>query len=390
MDPDAPKDVDGSTPLMRASKCGHADVVQLLLEAGAEKDFRDLSGGTALMCAACSGRVSVVRLLLGAGAQKDVHDLLGNTAVILAGFYGRAPVMQLLLKAGAQVDFRDNDGRTALMDAACNGHSRVVRLLLEASAQMDAGDSQGRTALMDAACNGHDPVVWRLREAGAQMDARDSQGRTALMDAECNCQILDADAQKNPCDDEGQTLLMMATEHDVLPPMEASATNVQEGNGCRARKSGELRNSLEPSAIQETRWISDPGFRVARGRTRIIIILLILLLLLINLLDLNTCPKQHICNIYENLASDYAWQKRVHQSAESPTSCSGSSLFSTPSSSPPATGGAEMPARLISQKCRRPHAGSTAKREVDGGAGFLLRHFPFVITIKVRKPCELL
>ncbi|OLQ11106.1 Ankyrin repeat domain-containing protein 50 [Symbiodinium microadriaticum] len=244
MDPDAPKDVDGSTPLMRASKCGHADVVQLLLEAGAEKDFRDLSGGTALMCAACSGRVSVVRLLLGAGAQKDVHDLLGNTAVILAGFYGRAPVMQLLLKAGAQVDFRDNDGRTALMDAACNGHSRVVRLLLEASAQMDAGDSQGRTALMDAACNGHDPVVWRLREAGAQMDARDSQGRTALMDAECNCQILDADAQKNPCDDEGQTLLMMATEHDVLPPMEASATNVQEGNGCRARKSGELRNSL--------------------------------------------------------------------------------------------------------------------------------------------------
>ena len=37
---------------MTASVVGHADVAQLLLEAGAQKDVRDNQGGTALMLAA--------------------------------------------------------------------------------------------------------------------------------------------------------------------------------------------------------------------------------------------------------------------------------------------------------------------------------------------------
>ena len=63
MDPDA-RDEEGSTPLMKASTNGHADIAELLLEAGAEKDSCDRGGFTALIYAALRGHAQVVQLLL--------------------------------------------------------------------------------------------------------------------------------------------------------------------------------------------------------------------------------------------------------------------------------------------------------------------------------------
>ena len=49
---------------------GHTAVVQLLLEAGAEKDARDSEDRTALMEASRNGHISVVQLLVDAGAER--------------------------------------------------------------------------------------------------------------------------------------------------------------------------------------------------------------------------------------------------------------------------------------------------------------------------------
>ena len=68
------------TPLMVASGNGHVRVVQLLLEAGAQKEAVAADGSTPLMWAALEGRDSVVRLLLEAGAEMDVRDQGGWTA----------------------------------------------------------------------------------------------------------------------------------------------------------------------------------------------------------------------------------------------------------------------------------------------------------------------
>ena len=94
------------SPMNVAAERGHLGVVQLLLEAGADKDAAKADGVTALMAAALKGHLEVVRLLLEAGADKNV---------------ARA------------------DGATALMGAAQNGCLEVVRLLLEAGADKNAG-----------------------------------------------------------------------------------------------------------------------------------------------------------------------------------------------------------------------------------------------------------
>eukprot|EP00439_Symbiodinium_sp_Y106_P059221 s2440_g8.t1 len=150
MAPDAADDEFCMTSLMHASENGHVDVVQLLLEAGAEKDLRDIDGRTALMAAAYDGHAQVVQLLLEAGAQKDLSDNLGNTALILAACSDHAPVVQLLLQARAQTDLVNADGNTAVVDAALNGHARVVQLFLEADAQNDLCDGLTLAELLEA------------------------------------------------------------------------------------------------------------------------------------------------------------------------------------------------------------------------------------------------
>ena len=62
-------DDTGMPALMYAANAGHSQVVQLLLDAGAQVDARDNAGYTSLMIAAGSGHAQLVELLLHAGAK---------------------------------------------------------------------------------------------------------------------------------------------------------------------------------------------------------------------------------------------------------------------------------------------------------------------------------
>ena len=117
----------GTTPLIRACQNGHEHVAQLLLEAGAAKDFSDRSGRTALMRAASSGREPVVQLLLDARAQKDFCDSSGNTALILAAIHSHPSIYRLLREAGADQHLRNKRGQTARLVAK----ARLVRVATE-------------------------------------------------------------------------------------------------------------------------------------------------------------------------------------------------------------------------------------------------------------------
>lgn len=58
----------GQTALMLAVSHGRLDMVQLLLQSGADMNIQDEDGSTALMCAAEHHHVDIVKLLL---AQPD-------------------------------------------------------------------------------------------------------------------------------------------------------------------------------------------------------------------------------------------------------------------------------------------------------------------------------
>ena len=124
--------------LLEAARDGHAEVVRLLLAAGADVNAQNQFGYTALMGAAFHGHFEVVRLLLAAGADVNTQDQGGSTALILAAINGHAEVVRLLLAAGANVNLQNQAGRTALMWAAQDGRADVVRLLLAVGAELPA------------------------------------------------------------------------------------------------------------------------------------------------------------------------------------------------------------------------------------------------------------
>ena len=62
------QDYDGRTGLMLATVQGHVELVQTLLEAGAQSNLRDNLGGSALMEACKHGHEHLVQVLRKAGA----------------------------------------------------------------------------------------------------------------------------------------------------------------------------------------------------------------------------------------------------------------------------------------------------------------------------------
>lgn len=138
-------------------------VVNALLENGAQVDLADADHRTALRAAAWGGHEEIVSRLLSHGACVNQVDNEGRTALIAAAYMGHTDIVQQLLDHDALINHEDSDGRTALSVAslcvpASEGHARVVSLLLERGTEVDHRDKDGMTPLLVAAFEGHSEV----------------------------------------------------------------------------------------------------------------------------------------------------------------------------------------------------------------------------------------
>ena len=206
----------GATPLIIASENGHAEVVKLLLAAGADKDKAMHGGTTPLYIASFNGHAEVVKLLLAAGVDKDKARQDGTTPLYAASEYGHAEVVKLLLAAGAGKDKANQYGTTSLYIASQQGHAEVVKLLLAAGADKDKAELYGLTPLWAASFNGHAEVVKLLLAAGVDKDKAEQGGTTPLYmaseygHAEVVKLLLAAGADKDKARQDGATPLWAA------------------------------------------------------------------------------------------------------------------------------------------------------------------------------------
>lgn len=95
----------GDTPLIRATRSGHIQVMKVLLDKGADINAQDDRGMTALMWAAHMGDPEMTRILIAKGAKLNIKDNSGFTA--LSGAEGptdkrHLEAIRLLKKAGAE------------------------------------------------------------------------------------------------------------------------------------------------------------------------------------------------------------------------------------------------------------------------------------------------
>jgi ankyrin repeat protein len=215
----------GNVPLHAAAHGGHAEIVRLLLDRGADANAVDTGSGgdgeTALQHAVQSdtNALEIVGLLLGAGATVNVQDKTGNTPLMSAVDHPNVALM--LLESGADVNLRDKSGGTALMYAAARHVTGMIKVLIDRGANINVQNNHGWTPLMCASGaidNTDDPqTVQALLDYGANVNKQDADGWTALMYAAregldgAARVLIGARANRDKRNRNGQTALQLAT-----------------------------------------------------------------------------------------------------------------------------------------------------------------------------------
>jgi len=178
--------VCGCTPLMYAAFYGKKDMVDFLLNLGADVNEYNLSRVTALMWAVERGQHSIAQTLLENGAKVNTKDEKGLTALYKATKMGCIAMVKLLVEIGkADVNLQagpEFDCSTALQEAAYNGHEEIVRYLIEHDADVNEKNSKGRTALVRAVFKSQFGIIKCLIDIAddVDIDIPDLSGRTAL------------------------------------------------------------------------------------------------------------------------------------------------------------------------------------------------------------------
>ena len=107
---------DGFTALHVASYFGHAKIVRLLLDNGADINKVAMNGSdlTALHSAVSSCHMGVVKVLLDFNPDIDAKMLGGFTPLMSATAMGMKELMEILIEYGSDQSLKSDDGRIAI------------------------------------------------------------------------------------------------------------------------------------------------------------------------------------------------------------------------------------------------------------------------------------
>lgn len=143
LDPNAPVDTQGNTPLIYVANLDYFaelnnTIAEELIEGGADVNRTNLSGQTALMVFAAKGdeqEHGIAELLLDNGADPSLTDKTSNTALMYAASNSKKlsgkKIAELILDNGYKdLERTNNAGQTAMDIAVAKENEALVKLLI--------------------------------------------------------------------------------------------------------------------------------------------------------------------------------------------------------------------------------------------------------------------
>ncbi len=147
------------TPLHKAVSMGNVQAVELLLKHNAQVNLKRQSDGLVPLMIAIKTiypakqlHVSheIVELLIQYGAEVQFEDHNHSTPLHEAAKKGNFPTLQLLLEKGADVNKRDLHQQTPLLVAAANSlDHELISALIGKGAEVNVADIDGNTPLIN-------------------------------------------------------------------------------------------------------------------------------------------------------------------------------------------------------------------------------------------------
>jgi ankyrin repeat protein len=164
-------------------------VVEVLLEAGAEVDYRHAEyGHTALMLAANAGNAEIAAMLIAAGADVNAaSNRIGEETWVPPNSQAGYGFGIGIIRGGTPADRGRRDplkgGMTPLLYAARHGHLEVAKVLLDNGADIDQSEANEIFPLLMAISNDNMALADFLIERGARINGADWYGRSPLWEA---------------------------------------------------------------------------------------------------------------------------------------------------------------------------------------------------------------
>ena len=183
-DPDV-ADTFGNTPLLAACKGDDSvsyDVVEALIDRGANVNhgiYGPEGTTTALIAAAEQGSSNMLELLLEYGADPN-HPVRGEGTICMAARIGSIECIETLSLAGADVNQRSlQDGNAAIH--ICCSCPDMLEALLALGADADLCNTAGDSALHLVAAAGLLSSVVQLISSGASVSVQNQEGKLPVM-----------------------------------------------------------------------------------------------------------------------------------------------------------------------------------------------------------------
>lgn len=221
--PDLVNSVDGKTPILHIAVIkGNGNVVEKLLQLGADKEIRNEDGSTPLLTAVKFKKLQCAKLLIDNGAnvnannnnqQTSIHlavrnkdtemlkllkstnrcdinikDKLGDSAVTDSIIFGDSETMRVILDwPDVDLRFFNRDGFSPIHLAARKGELQVLRLILQKCPNvLNVKKKDGYSALHLAACMGqHDIVDHLIHLKGIDLESRTAEEELTPLHIAC-------------------------------------------------------------------------------------------------------------------------------------------------------------------------------------------------------------
>ena len=171
-------DIDRIPFLIAAYGNGHVEVVEALINGGADLNIKNEYGDTALILACTNGHNDIVQALINGRADLNIKDEYGDTALILACTNGHNDIVQALINGRADLNIKDKYGYTSLILACREGKADIAQALIKGGADLNIKDEYGYTSLILACREGKADIAQALINGGADWSIKNQHDET--------------------------------------------------------------------------------------------------------------------------------------------------------------------------------------------------------------------